>query len=226
MPSRVEPVARVFEELSGRYDAWYETASGRALFALELASLRPLLEGSVRPQLEVGVGSGRFAAALGLDVGIDLAAAPLRLARPRGLAVVRGAGTQLPFRAGTFGAVVLVVTLCFATDPAGLLAEAHRVLRPGGRLVAGVVPLDSPWGRAYAAEGRAGHPFYRHARFLTVAEFRSQLLSAGFTVVDGRSTLLQAPGREPAEEPVRRGIAPGAGFVALSAVGAPPAGSR
>ena len=218
MRARANLAAQAFEDLAERYDAWYDTAPGRALFDLELGALRPLFAGTASPKLEVGVGSGRFAAALGLDVGLDLAGAPLLLAKERGVSVVRGAGEELPFRDDAFGVVVLVVTLCFAEDAADGSAEAARVLRPAGRLVVGLVPLDSAWGCSYEAKGRAGHPFYRQARFLTLAEHRRLLAAADFRIVDSRSTLLQAPSDGPVAEPVQRGVADGAGFVALAAM--------
>ena len=212
----------MFEELADRYDAWYESAHGRLLFDLELACLRPLMPPGPGPRLEVGVGSGRFAAALGLEIGLDAAAAPLRLAAGRVVAVVQGAGEHLPFGDRTFGAVVLVVTLCFADDPAALLGEARRVLAPSGRLVAGVVPLDSAWGRRYEAQGRAGHPFYRGARFLTLAEHRRMLADAGFTITGACSTLTQDPSDDLVEQDPQDGVVAGAGFVALQARPQPP----
>ena len=169
------------------------------------------------PRLEVGVGSGRFSAALGLEVGLDPARAPLHLAARRAVTVVQGAGERLPFGDGTFAGVVFVVTLCFADDPAALLGEARRVLAPSGRLVAGVVPLDSAWGRRYEAQGRAGHPFYQSARFLTTAEHRRMLTGAGLAITGAYSTLTQAPSEEPVEEEAHDGAVPGAGFVALQA---------
>ena len=217
MRARANPTAQAFEDLAERYDAWYDTESGRVLFDLELGVLRPLLAGTAGPRLEAVVGSGRFAAALGLDVGLDPAEAPLRLAKARGVRVLRGVGSQLPFRDNTFGAVALIVTLCFVENPAGVLAEVGRVLRPGGRLVVGLVPLDSAWGRSYEEKGRSGHPFYRHARFQTLAEHRRMLATAGFRLVEARSTLFQAPSEEPVVEPVQSGAVAGAGFVALAA---------
>ncbi|MDA8355040.1 MAG: methyltransferase domain-containing protein [Actinomycetota bacterium] len=209
--------AQAFDDLADRYDAWYDTASGRVLFDLELGALRPLLAGTAGPRLEVGVGSGRFAAALGIEVGLDPVEAPLRLARARGVRVLRGVGSQLPFADSTFGAVALIVTLCFVENPAGVLAEVGRVLRPGGRLVVGLVPLDSGWGRLYQEKGRTGHPFYSHARFQTLAEHRLMLALAGFRLVGARSTLFQAPNDQPVAEPVREDTVSGAGFVALAA---------
>ena len=216
MRARANRAAQAFEDLAERYDAWYDTAPGRVLFDLELGALRPLLAGTGGPRLEVGIGSGRFAAALGIDVGLDPAEAPLRLAKERGVRVLLGVGDRLPFRDNTFGAVALVVTLCFAENPAGVLAEVGSVLRPGGRLVVGLVPLDSAWGRSYEEKRRAGHAFYRHARFQTLAEHRRMLATAGFRLVECRSTLLQTPSDEPVAEPVHLGVVVGAGFVALA----------
>ncbi len=211
------PVGSAFEDLAARYDAWYDTASGRVSFDLELRCLRPLLSGTAARRLEVGVGSGRFAAALGIEVGLDPARAPLDLAARRGVRVVQGAGERLPFAHRGFDAVILVVTLCFADDPAGLLAEVRRVLRPGGHLVVGLVPGDSAWGQAYEEKGRAGHPFYQGAHFLTLADHLGLLGRAGFKVVAARSTLRQAPRDAPVDEEVREGALPGAGFVAVGA---------
>ena len=212
----------MFDELAVRYDAWYDSAHGQVLVDLELACLRPLLPPGPGPRLEIGVGSGRFASALDLEVGVDPARAPLRFAAGRAVAVVQGAGERLPFGDRTFGAVVVVATLCFADDPAALLGEARRVLVPSGRLAAGIVPLDSAWGRRYEAQGRAGHPFYRGARFLTLAEHRRMLGDAGFTVTGACSTLTQSPSENPVEEDAQDGVVPGAGFVALQARPQPP----
>lgn len=121
--------------------------------------------------------------------------------------VVQGAGERLPFGDHIFGAVALVFTLCFAQDPARLLREDHRVLVPG----------DSAWGRWYDEKGRAGHPFYQSAHFLTLADHLRLLGHAGFEPVAGRSTLVPAPTDAPVDEGVRAGVVPGAGFVALAA---------
>jgi Methyltransferase domain len=103
---------------------------GAAVFPSEVACLRPLLDGLPRPRAEIGVGSGRFAAALGVEVGLDPAAAPLALGASRGVRVVQGVGERLPFRSGVFGAVLVIVTVCFADDPAGAWRGLRRV-RPG-----------------------------------------------------------------------------------------------
>lgn len=85
-----------------------------------------------RPWIEVGVGSGRFASDLGVEIGLDPASDPLNLATRRGTRVVRGRVETLPFAAGTFGGMLLIVTICFVADPLAALREARRVVGPRG----------------------------------------------------------------------------------------------
>lgn len=210
--------AELFERLAARYDAWYEGPAGAAVFPSEVACLRPLLAGLPRPWAEIGVGSGRFAASLGVDVGLDPAAAPLALARARGVHAVRGVGERLPFRSGVFGAVLIVVTICFADDPAALLAEARRVIRDDGAIVLGEVFAESAWGGFYQRKGAGGHPFYSAARFLTRGETLALVSAAGLRVQAARSTLCQPPTDSPRSEPGCDGEAAAAGFVCWRAV--------
>jgi len=93
--------------------------------------------------LEIGVGTGLVAAALRREVpavrlaGVDIAAAMLDLARdrlPGGL--LRASALRLPFRDACLDGVVAVHVLHVVPDVAATLAEAARVLRPGGRVVA------------------------------------------------------------------------------------------
>lgn len=215
MPRTVQ----IFEQLSERYDAWYDGDVGRVAFPIEVECLKPLLDGLPKPWLEVGVGSGRFAHALNVDVGIDPAFRPLRLARQRKIVVLQAVGEELPFRQSVFGAVIIVVTLCFADEPLMLLKETQRVLRDDGALILGMVFADSPWGEFYKRKARLGHPFYSNASFLTRSQTRDLLSKAGFVVTEARSALRQPPSDEKLspEEPVN-GDFDDAGFAAWKAV--------
>ncbi|GAA3653631.1 class I SAM-dependent methyltransferase [Streptomyces chitinivorans] len=57
--------------------------------------------------------------------------------------VVRGDATQLPLASGSVDAVVIVWLLHLLPDPVPVLAEASRVLRPGGTLITTVDKDDA-----------------------------------------------------------------------------------
>jgi len=102
--------------------------------------------------LDLGCGKGRFAARLSdagaSVVGLDLSAA--MLAAARGLDRVRASARRLPFADSAFHAVVAVEVFEHLTDLDSVLAEARRVLRPGGLLAvvdknAGAWDARRPW---------------------------------------------------------------------------------
>jgi ArsR family transcriptional regulator len=115
----------------------------RALLEL-LGPDRP--DGGIGRLLDIGTGTGRLlelvapsaTAALGVDASrAMLALARARLAHP-GLThcAVRLADMyRLPLPDAGFDAVVLQMVLHYAEDPAAALAEAARMLAPGGRLL-------------------------------------------------------------------------------------------
>ncbi len=205
-----------FNRLAVRYDGWFDN-EGRPIFQSELAAIKTLINDLPRPWLEIGVGSGRFAAALGVDVGIDPADKLLVMARQRGLRVLQGRGEKLPFADSSFGTAFMIVTICFVDDPLPILQECYRVLQPSGGLVLGFVPRDSTWGKRYVYKGERGHPFYSHAKFYTVSEVETMLRATGFEPERSSSTLMQLPDGVIKPEEPRVGYEPAAGFVALVA---------
>src|SRR5512136_1064716 len=205
-----------FEALADKYDSWYE-GKGRMAFETELAALRPLLAKLPKPWLEVGVGTGRFAQALGIPLGIDPSPALLAKARQRGVEVLYGDGEELVFRAGSFGTVFLLTTWAFLSDPPKVLRECRRVLKADGRLVNAYLDRDGQWGESYAERGREGHPLFSHAHFDRYEDVKRLTEEAGFEVTKTVSTLFQGPGETTGMEKTRPGFVRGASFVVLVA---------
>ncbi len=75
----------------------------------------------------------------------------------------------LPFDTGTFDAAINIVTLEHVTDPARVLCELARSLKPGGRLLL-VAPLE--W-----EEHQQPHDYFRYTQF----GLQYLLKQAGFT---------------------------------------------
>lgn len=204
-----------FDAWAERYDSWYD-GKGRIAFATELAALRPLLAGLPEPWLEIGVGSGRFAQALGISQGVDPSRELLALARRRGIEVLWGEGEETAYPHGSFGTVFLLTTWAFLTDPGAVLRHICELLTPGGWLVNGYLDRAGKWAASYVAKGRAGHPIHRHARFAGYDQVRKTTEVAGFEVVNVLSTLFAGPDEAVDVEKPRPGFHPGASFVVLA----------
>lgn len=112
----------------------------------------PLASGDV---LEMGCGGGinmefydpaRVTSLAGIDPSPKLLAMTRDAAAARGIAadIRGGVGEATPFADASFDTVVTTFTLCSVTDPAAVLSEIRRVLRPGGTalfLEHGAAPL-------------------------------------------------------------------------------------
>jgi ubiquinone/menaquinone biosynthesis C-methylase UbiE len=206
----------VFDSHASEYDAWYDAEAGKAIFTMEMECLKPLLHRYNRPFLEVGVGSGRFAQALGIEYGVEPAPTLAQMARARGIKVTEATGEKLPFSDKMFGALLVAFTLCFLDDPQKALQEAWRVLQPEGGLVLGLILRDNPWSEFYAQKGREEHPIYSKARFFSREEVEDLLQQSGFKVLEYCSTLFQPPEQSTYQyESPFSGYNQSAGFVAV-----------
>jgi SAM-dependent methyltransferase len=151
--------------------SWAERAVGRHYYDVHLSTIqehetatpvfqRWLGQGG-RRILESGCGTGRWMAyfdQLGnRSFGVDHSLEQLRFAKNHAPEFPLCGGDVLatPFKDNSFDAVFSsYVAEHFREGPGGVLAEAWRVLRPGGLLFV-VVPLANPWRRLVV------HPLFR-----------------------------------------------------------------
>jgi SAM-dependent methyltransferase len=206
-----------FDELAREYDAWFD-GEGSLIFFNEVEAFRTLLPSLPKPFLEIGVGSGRFAQALGIETGIDPSGKLVEIAKSRGINAFPGRGEEETFNAQSFGTVFLIVTLCFLDSPLDVLKEARRILMPGGKIVLGLVLKKSPWGQLYQQKKEEGHRFYRYAKFFSCDEVVGMLVKTGFMGERMLSTIMQKPGNVQHVEEAKEGYYPEAGFTIIVGV--------
>ncbi len=167
-----------FAHLAEAYEAWYETPLGAYVIAEEEKALRALLPPG-ESLLEVGAGTGYWLRRLAYPVRVALE--PSEAMRKVGLrktpqAVwVAGRGEDLPFDAERFDLVLLFTTLEFVGDVERVLAEARRVLKPGGALLLGILEALSPWAALYRRLGEKGVAPWKEARFLAREDLKALL---------------------------------------------------
>jgi ArsR family transcriptional regulator len=141
---RAETAATYFRENAAR---WHQI---RSLYVdeaeVETALAEIVMRTGPRDLLDIGTGTGRMIEILGPSVdnalGIDQSREMLSVARVNleraGLSnsIVRlGDMYQLPLAEGSFDTVIVHQVLHYADRPDAVIAEAARVLRPGGMLI-------------------------------------------------------------------------------------------
>ncbi len=139
------------------YEAWYHRPPGLWAARLEARTLLELTGPVAGLQvLDAGCGTGYFtrllatqgARAWGVDRDVDRLLLARELAHRGGLPQLFVAGDilSLPFRDQSFDVVAMVTVLEFQEDRSRALAEAARVLRPGGRLAVLALTSGGLWG--------------------------------------------------------------------------------
>jgi SAM-dependent methyltransferase len=134
--------------------------------------------------LEVGCGEGMmFEGTSTTPVQMDVSMTRVLRARDKARYLLCADGYDLPFADETFSLVLLIAVLEHTSQPARLLQEARRVLKPAGRVLI-VVPNDVTMsiGRVMLLKWPPRYP--DHLTFTTPARMR-RWLAHGFRIRDG-----------------------------------------
>jgi ubiquinone/menaquinone biosynthesis C-methylase UbiE len=201
-----------FEKHASQYEEWFE--NNKFAYESELQAIKEQLPES-KNGIEIGVGSGRFAAPLGIKLGLDPSKEMRKLAQKKGIEVIDGVAEAIPFGDSQFDFVLMVTTLCFLDDVEAALKEIHRVLKSGGSFILGFINANSPMGRLYQQK-KNDNVFYREATFYSAEEVVARLKKAGFKDFDFKQTLFHTLTDIRDIEPVKEGYGEGS-FVVVEA---------
>ena len=172
-----------YDRVAATYNRRFEPDVERQELARALAQLAQ--EAPAQDVLEVGCGTGHWLAQLSRQgrqpTGLDLSIGMLTQARQQGLGLplVRGRAERLPFPSRTFDRVLCINALHHFEDGQAFVAEAVRLLRPGGSLVViGFDPHDrrDEW---YLYDYFPGTREVDLARFPCRGQILSWMLEAG-----------------------------------------------
>lgn len=136
--------------------------------------------------LEVGCGEGMMFD--GTDIApiqMDVSMRRVRYAKAKGQAVLCGDGYHLPFADASFSVVLLVAMLEHTSQPWRVLAEARRVLKPGGRAIM-LVPNDFTMSAGRLVLGKFPLRYPDHLILTTPGRMRRWLFK-GYRIDEGFS---------------------------------------
>jgi SAM-dependent methyltransferase len=134
-----------------------------------------------REVLEIGCGEGMmFEGTAIAPIQMDVSMRRVQFARAKGQAALCGDGYHVPFAAGSFSTVLLIAMLEHTSEPWRVLAEARRVLKPGGRAII-VVPNDVTMSAGRLVLGKFPIRYPDHLTFTTPARMH-RWLKPGFRV--------------------------------------------
>lgn len=190
MADRRGPDRWFFDLWSRVYDApWVQRLTYRAE---QDAVLRELGLAGARSVLDVGCGTGLLTGRIRSElqrprtVGCDFSAGMLRHAARHhpGLALVRGDAMALPFRDGSFDAVVSTEAFHWFPDQEAALREFFRILAPKGRMLIALVNPPAEWLSRASRLGSwlLGEPLFWPTR----GRLRRNAEAAGFRIDDQR----------------------------------------
>ena len=200
----------IFDKYYEKYDTWYE--KNKYTYYSELKLLQKLIPEN-KKGIEIGVGTGRFAAPLGIEYGIDPSENMLKIAKERGVKVKRASGERIPFSDNVFEYAAIIITLAFVNNPQEVIKEAWRVLNNKGKIIIGIVDSSSFLADFYRKKEGV---FYKEAKFVKVNQLAQWLKAAGFYNLIYYQTLFNLPRDMTEIEKPRNGFGQG-GFVVVVA---------
>ncbi len=193
-PASSDPSSGAYAEVQRAYHrradadhfAWQTT--GPYFAATEAALLRELKLGAQERLLEIGAGEGgnlfHLGGQGGLRLGVDFSPQKAAFARrATGAEFLAADAGALPLADGSFDVVLIRDLLHHLPDRLAALTEAHRVLRPAGRLFLIEPNVYSPLALLQALSIQAERGILRSTEEL----LRRELRAAGFAVTAARA---------------------------------------
>ena len=164
----------LFDNLVNEYEEWFERHP--KIYEEEIKTIKALLPKG--KGLEVGVGTGRFAAPLRIKKGLEPSKAMSEVARKRGIEVINLSAEEMDFEE-EFDFILMVTTICFVNDPLKSIQNSYKALKKKGYLLIAFVDLNSPLGKFYE-KNKEKSKFYKYATFFTKDDIIELMKKVGF----------------------------------------------
>lgn len=166
-----------FEGYAAKYDVWFD--ENDEIFRCEVDAVKRFFEKN-KSTVEIGVGTGRFAEKLGIEIGVEPVDDMARFAKKRGVKkIIKCDAQNLSLPNECYEQVVMITLDCFVDDFGKAVGEAYRILKKSGNLVVAFLNKATPLGKVYD-ENKARNSVYCCAAFHTHYDILKILESCGF----------------------------------------------
>lgn len=165
-----------FDPIVKEYDQWFDDYRNTFLSELEAIKYFVPTNGT---GVDIGVGTARFAKALGIRYGIEPSEPMADYARKNGIDVITCGAEELPYNHESFDFAIMVAVDPFVQDIEKTYREIYRILKKGGKLIVGTLHKDGAVAKKYM--NMTDSEVYKNAQFHAIPETVAQLQAAGFT---------------------------------------------
>ncbi len=172
------PKTKAFDDHFAEYEQWFIDNS--FAFQSELKAIQKVIpdEGN---GVEIGVGSGIFASALGISNGVEPSQIMRKKAKERDINAINGTAEKLPYPDQSYEFALMVTTICFVDNVLKAFEETNRILKKNGIFIIGFVDKNSPIGKLYF-KNKENSIFYKDATFYDTEHIYRCLWETGFTI--------------------------------------------
>ena len=204
-----------FNNHVAEYEEWYKKYP--YVFKSEVAAIKVLMpKGENIHGIEVGLGTGRFAKALGIKEGIEPSVNMRAVAEKKKIFVMNAVAEKLPYKSLRFDFVLMNFCISYFADVQEAFKEAFRVLKRKGCLIVGFIDKNSRIGKYYE-DKKPNSIFYKHANFYSVNKVEEELKKVGFKELQFSQTLFHALDKTDSTETPLPGYGKGS-YVLIKAV--------
>lgn len=203
----------LFEEHIDTYENWFREHP--KILETEALAFRSLLTVGNLHGIEVGMGAGHLAKAMGIQEGVEPSEVLRKEAIRKGLEVSDGRAEDLPFKDLKFDFVIIGTALHYFEDLDKAFSEAFRVLKQNGILILGFLDASGEIGKVHM-ENRLKSIFYRDAKFYNLKTIKRKLLTSGFKSLEEFQTLFGKESEINEVQPIESGTGKGS-FILIRA---------
>lgn len=169
-----------FEKGAEKYDSWF--AENEKVFLSELDAIKKVYDLD-KKTIEIGVGTGIFAEALGIKYGLEPSKEMAKLGKARGIEIIESEAEEMPIADATYEQAIMITVDCFLNDVEKAFNEINRILTADGVAIIVSLNRETTLGKIYN-ENKNNDEIYKWAEFHSAEEIIEMLAKCGFNIKD------------------------------------------